>query len=882
MVSWIGDGGLSCYYPPVNRPPDIANNEIAYLLATNAMVNVEAPTRLQYTLNNSLILYGLEVLFDADDRINARANFSFTEGDASADPSRKLTASMFVSPASDFAVGVTPTQQQVIDAANVQVFRATVGGPNSDYDGYSSAGDYAFGIYGPRASALTRNRKYWVLVVATTVPNLVSSPTVGRDIPINAVNGRGLSVWTNRPAAAPVITSPLDGATAPAGSILDLTFVTRDPDRATGKNNPNYWDLAGAQAQIAPQPTVENPTPTWVDIPVLAADGISILPMWALVGTSLQGGGVDLVKNKTMPLACATVPPTPLVGQLASGAWQLRIRTFDFGHPFPGFMAAFAAPHPPGELAAITPADAPASNTSPWSEPVNLTISEQVPAPIPMSPINSVAVAEGAAVTLSWLYRNTYVPPFAQMSRTVQIRQVGEVAWTTLVSGNSASPAYLISGYALDATHGYEWRVQVTDTSGGVSPYSAVGTFWVVPAPVSGSVRPVPSETVEGATLGVGTYRVFVYRRGGSERVGELSNLSHVDWNRVRDDLSDAKVVVSFWGVDSGDLLRKLQCWAYELVLFRDNGFSVDRVWEGPITLLTYERDSVTIHAKDVMAYAYRRIVKQAMNDNGNSPTAGDSVVSRATKILQNVMAPDDPNVLAYLTPLIREDDARQYRSLPPYSRTAFEEVDDMAANAGLDYTCSGRSILLWGTKHRIGTLPEFRDADLGAPPIVSEYGMSMANRYVVSDGNGIWGEATRGLDPVSGNDETYGLVEMLSSTWANETEEEVGTYTEAGIETLRESFREYAERSIADRYPPPVVVRVPDNTTLNPDAVLSIQQLVPGVVIPLRSTGTLRSVVASQKLDKVQVTETSGSEVISITLSPFSRDDIEAVDGGE
>ena len=87
------------------------------------------------------------------------------------------------------------------------------------------------------------------------------------------------------------------------------------------------------------------------------------------------------------------------------------------------------------------------------------------------------------------------------------------------------------------------------------------------------------------------------------------------------------------------------------------------------------------------------------------------------------------------------------------------------------------------------------------------------------------------------------------------------------------------AERSISDRFPPPVVVRVPDNTTLNPDAVVSIQQLVPGVVLPLRSTGTLRTVVASQKLDSVSVSEEDGKETITLVMSPFSRDD---ASGGE
>jgi hypothetical protein len=68
----------------------------------------------------------------------------------------------------------------------------------------------------------------------------------------------------------------------------------------------------------------------------------------------------------------------------------------------------------------------------------------------------------------------------------------------------------------------------------------------------------------------------------------------------------------------------------------------------------------------------------------------------------------------------------------------------------------------------------------------------------------------------------------------------------------------------------------VPDNTTLNPNTVLSIQQLVPGVVVPLRSTGTLREVVADQKLDSIKVIEDSGNETISITLSPFNYDETE------
>lgn len=421
---------------------------------------------------------------------------------------------------------------------------------------------------------------------------------------------------------------------------------------------------------------------------------------------------------------------------------------------------------------------------------------------------------------------------------------------------------------AIDLVSGnqYEWRVKVTDSQGGESDWSSVARFWAVP-PVSdgtdGGV--IPSETLEGATLGCGTHRVLIYKRGGTEFVGEVTNLTRVEWGRVRDDISQAHVDVTGWSVDCGALLSRLATWAYEMVIFRDNGFSVDRVWEGPLTLLTYYEGRVRLSARDAMAYASRRIIKNSINDTGE----GATVVNRTVRILQTSLADRDPNILEHLTPINSADDAMQYRTSAAYSSTAWEEIDNMAANAGLDYTTVGRRIIVWGTRTPIGRLPEFRDGDLGATPIVSEYGMQFANRYAVSDGNGVWGEALR-EDP-EGID--YGPVEMLSSSWASDNEQASGsTYSPESLDKIRKSFAGYAEQSIESRNPPPVVVRVPDNTTVNPDVPITIQHLIPGVAIPLRSTKTLREVRATQKLDSVKVVEEADRETITVTMSPFSR----------
>ena len=416
----------------------------------------------------------------------------------------------------------------------------------------------------------------------------------------------------------------------------------------------------------------------------------------------------------------------------------------------------------------------------------------------------------------------------------------------------------------------YEWRVQTEDSTSSVSDFSAPARFWAVPPPLGNSTPALPADTIEAATLGCGKHRIEVYRRGGLERIGEITSLSLVDWGRLRDDISSAKFVVEGKTMKAcAPLLESLRPWGHEIVVYRDNGSTVDRVWEGPVTMVTHEADRVTIHAKDVMAYVYRRIIRQSLSDS----RFGDTVVNRAVRVLQNALAPDDPNLLQYLTPIPKADDARQYRSTPAYSRTAFEEIDDMASNSGLDYAAVGRSIMIWGTKHRIGTLPEFRDGDLGSTPIVSIYGMSMGTRYVVSDGNGVWGAADA-VGTEDGVDPFYGLVELLSSSWAADSDVDAGSFTAEDIAKTVKAFEGFAERTLSTKYPAPVVVRVPDNTTINPQAAVSIQHLVPGVVIPLRSTGTLIELVADQKLDSIKVTEQNGTENITITMSPFSNED--------
>jgi hypothetical protein len=242
------------------------------------------------------------------------------------------------------------------------------------------------------------------------------------------------------------------------------------------------------------------------------------------------------------------------------------------------------------------------------------------------------------------------------------------------------------------------------------------------------------------------------------------------------------------------------------------------------------------------------------------------TVVERASRIIKNCLAYDDPNILAHLTTIEYSDDARQSRVVQDYTKTAWEEIDDLAAHAGLDYCTVGRRIILWDTHRPVGRLPEMRDGDFSDSPIVTEYGMSAANYFGVTNNSGVWGAH----EEDKSDHQSTGWIEQLASAYGeSEAPAEARELSRKDRERLEENLTEQAHRNIEGRWPPPLVVRIPDNSTLSPDLNLGINQIIPGVWLPLRATNTVREVAQWQKLDAMEVEQTSQGERITVTMSP-------------
>jgi hypothetical protein len=151
---------------------------------------------------------------------------------------------------------------------------------------------------------------------------------------------------------------------------------------------------------------------------------------------------------------------------------------------------------------------------------------------------------------------------------------------------------------------------------------------------------------------------------------------------------------------------------------------------------------------------------------------------------------------------------------------------------------------------------------------------MQLSNYFAVTNGSGVWGAATPKNETVPF--ESYGPIEMLASAYGEAEGGSGEVLTAAAKQDLVEKLESQAARNIDDRWPAPVVVRVPDNATLSPDIQVSFDQLVPGVWVPLRSDATCREVSQWQKLDSVSVEFSAGEEKVQVVMSPAPHNGVD------
>ncbi|MFJ1695649.1 hypothetical protein ACIOHC_10940 [Streptomyces sp. NPDC088252] len=306
--------------------------------------------------------------------------------------------------------------------------------------------------------------------------------------------------------------------------------------------------------------------------------------------------------------------------------------------------------------------------------------------------------------------------------------------------------------------------------------------------------------------------------------------LLDVEWSRVLDDVSTARVLVAP-DADCCAALSRVRSWRHKLAIYRDT----QPVWEGPITAPEWTADGVQVSAVDILGWVDRRTPH-------NDQTFVDRELAEIAEwLIDDAFQPDDPG---HSVQIIGPSRIRGDRAYQADVGQSGDHLRDLAAT-GIDFTVLGQQILILPEDHyaRVGSLT---DDDFASELVVAEDGLALATRWVIHGKDGVRGEAG-GVHPY------YGLIERVAE--------------ESSI--LDDASAEAAARSrLAASSPAPVFLDSQE-AVLAPDSSVDVPALVPGWCVDVTTTQTCRDIAQSLKIAMVKVHEDADGERVSLQLTP-------------
>lgn len=321
--------------------------------------------------------------------------------------------------------------------------------------------------------------------------------------------------------------------------------------------------------------------------------------------------------------------------------------------------------------------------------------------------------------------------------------------------------------------------------------------------------------------LGCASHSYVVRDRSGG-RVSAAGVLTDVEWHRVLDDVSTARVSVA-GGLDCCGDLSAIRTWRHTLELHRGNQF----VWAGPITQIEWTREGVTIDAVDIIGLLDRRVPHQ------NFTFTGTDLNDIARELIEDGFAPDDPGHNVSIIGPANVTGGRQY------ARGVGQVGDHLRdlADAGIDFTAVGNNIVLLPETF-CAVVGRLSDVDMPSGLVIAEDGTALATKWYVG------GQSVAVLGEAGGSDAYYGLLER---------------YIEQTTITDTASATEAAESKLRASSTAPVFIDT-QQVTLSPTAPVAVEQLVPGWCIDITSSETCRRITQRLKIVGVDVRETGGN----------------------
>lgn len=405
-------------------------------------------------------------------------------------------------------------------------------------------------------------------------------------------------------------------------------------------------------------------------------------------------------------------------------------------------------------------------------------------------------------------------------------------------------------------------------------------------------------------------HSAFIFDRGGRRRVGPVINLSQVRWERHRDNVSDAMIRIEGDSCnENATTLNALRTHREELVIYRGS----ERVWEGPLHRVATGPGWAEIHAKDVGQYLFAQPLTQAYLNSTlpDGTSRASTVTGRIEYIINyefshgrvmpypntmpgaaasvaawqaaggiatpvaggwNITIPsfeDDSiwpstNILPFLDVRHFPNEAKTAMDTLAYEMTVGDHLQNLARLNGIDFTVLGRRIIIWDVSRSLGVLQTMTSQNFNDDVIVTEYGADHTQAAYAVGESGAYGQALT-LDNLAYYGPWTNMYTMFNEAASNAP-------TQAELDSQ-------ARRNLSGRSPAPIEVRIPDNSTIFLSDDMQINDLIPGMQVPLRADLNFRALAQQQKIDSVRVTETpEDGENIQITLTPATKPDSDEV----
>ncbi len=385
----------------------------------------------------------------------------------------------------------------------------------------------------------------------------------------------------------------------------------------------------------------------------------------------------------------------------------------------------------------------------------------------------------------------------------------------------------------------------------------------------------------------ISLHRVMIHDRGGVRRLNQLVDVAEVEWVREADQITGAKVIVSGAACAAqAPVLNSIAAKRHEVVIFRGD----DRVWEGPIDDVKWYSNRVELWANDITDYVRNTpLSKDWPNADGGGfvymteriaaileyelttpydmeTNAGTVTVPRWENFGTTPWELEEwgppANILPHLDvrPSVGPQGILTRSDTVAFEMMLGEHLQNLS-EGGLDYTTVGRRLLIWDSAQSIGRTRTITEADFYGDVVVIAAGREHASVGHVSaqrDEDADVSDSS-GVGNAGAPDPFYGVWTRLVSLASEE-----GNDTPTQLE-----LNSQARRQIVGRNPVPTEIQIPQGSGLRLSHDLRINELVPGVIMPVRATLNLRPVTQDQRLDKLVVRETPTGETIQVSLSP-------------